>query len=225
MKARAPLLALILFALVGARPPVRYQPNPSAVIAAEMAASRLAQEKGQWTALRETAAKDAVLFVPQKVTAPPWLKARANPSRPAAWSPSVVYASCDGRLAASTGNWTRPDGAAGYFTTIWRRDDKGAWKWVMRHGDALAVPRDAPDHLTGKVATCKRRADAEGAAEPASGAKGVGKKRGRAPAPADDSLLWSADVMPDGSRRITVRMWTGAAYDVVIDDRVAAPAS
>ena len=33
--------------------------NPSAVVAAELRFARLAQEKGQWTAFRETAAEDA----------------------------------------------------------------------------------------------------------------------------------------------------------------------
>lgn len=210
------LLIFCLFALVGARPPMRYQPNPSAVIAAEIALNRLARDKGQWTALRETAAKDAILFVPQTVPAQSWLKGRANPPRPASWSPSVVYVSCDGRTAASTGDWTGPDGAAGYFTAIWRRDDKGAWKWVMRHDDRLAAPRDAAEHLTGKVATCKRG--------PRPEASPAGKKGDRPAPPADESLLWSADAAADGSRRVTVRMWTGADYAVVIDDEVAAPA-
>ena len=41
--------------------------------------------------------------------------------------------------------------------------------------------------------------------------------------PQDDSLIWSADVATDGSRRVTVRMRNGTGYDVVIDDKVGAP--
>ncbi|BBD98673.1 hypothetical protein SAMIE_1021740 [Sphingobium amiense] len=207
---RAAILALAAGALIGAKPPMRYQPDPSSVIAAEIAFNRLAQEKGQWTAFRATAADDAVMFVPQRVLAKDWLKKQADPPKSVTWSPAIVYVSCDGNLAASTGNWTRPDGSAGYFTTIWRRDKKGAWKWVLDHGDTLAEPRPAPDALTGKVATCRR------------GPRPDGPPSKDAPPPPDESLLWSADVEPGNARRVTVRMWTGQEYETVIDDRVKA---
>ena len=208
MKAgRGALLAACLLGLAAARAPTRYQPDPSSVFAAEIAFGRLAQQKGQWTAFRATAADDAVMFVPQRVVAKKWLKGRADPPKPVMWSPSVIHVSCDGNLAASTGNWKRPDGSVGYFTTIWRRDKNGAWKWILDHGDTLASPRAAPEFLVGKVATCKRGA---------SGSE-------RPSAASDESLVWSADVAADGSRRVSVRSWNGAAYDVVIDDRVASP--
>ena len=212
MSARLALLAIGAAALVAARPPMRYQPDPSSVIAAEIAFNRLAQDKGQWTAFRETAADDAVMFVPDKVLAKDWLKKQADPPASVSWSPSIVYVSCDGRLAASTGNWKRPDGSVGYFTTIWRRDKKGRWQWILDHGDTLATPRPASDILSGKVATCKRATRPDG--PPA--------KDGKDAPPADDSLLWTAEVAPDKSRRVTVRMWTGAAYETVIDDNVKA---
>lgn len=208
MKARAAVLGLIVLALAGARPPMRYQPDPSSVFAAEIAFNRLAQQKGQWTAFRETAADEAVMFVPQRVLAKQWLKGRADPPASVTWSPSAIYVSCDGNLAASTGNWQRPDGAAGYFTTIWQRDKKGAWKWIMDHGDRLTAPRPASEFLTGKVANCKR-----------GGRGGEGASMTK-----DDSLDWTADAAADGSRRVIVRIWNGSDYDVVIDDRVAAGA-
>lgn len=211
---RALLLAAACVALVAARPPVRYQPDPSSVFAAEIAFNRLAQAKGQWTAFRQTAAEDAVMFVPQRVLARQWLKGRADPPKAVNWTPSTIIVSCDGNLAASTGNWQRPDATVGYFTTIWRRDKHGAWQWILDHGDTLAKPREAPEFLIGKVATCKRRERGSNAAAP--------KGKPAAP-PADDSLVWSADVATDGSRRVMVRAWTGSGYDVVIDDRVAAP--
>jgi len=216
VRARLALLTLAAGALVAAKPPMRYQPDPSSVIAAEIAFNRLAQEKGQWTAFRETAADDAVMFVPQKILAKDWLKQKADPPASVSWSPAIVYVSCDGRLAASTGNWTRPDGSVGYFTTIWRRDKQGRWQWILDHGDTLATPRPTPEFLTGKVATCKR---GERMAGPPEGKPPGGK--GQVPPP-DESLLWSAEVAPDNSRRVTVRMWTGDAYETVIDDQVRA---
>lgn len=206
MKAkRAVLLAGALLALTAARPPMRHQPDPSSVFAAEIAFNRLVRDKGQWTAFRETAADDAIMFVPERVLAKQWLKGRADPAQPVSWTPSTIYVSCDGNSAASTGNWTRADGAVGYFTTIWRRDKKGAWKWVVDHGDTLAQPRKASEFLIGKVASCKPRPKDDAAPVP----------------PVDDSLIWSADAAPDGGRHVTVRMWNGSAYDMVIDDRVA----
>lgn len=210
---RAVLIAACLVGLVAARAPVRHQPDPSSVFAAEIAFNRLARDKGQWTAFRETAADDAVMFVPQRVLAKQWLKGRADPAEPVSWTPSTIYVSCDGNLAASTGNWQRPDGSVGYFTTIWRRDKRGAWEWVLDHGDTLAAPRPASEFLVGKVATCKRGKAPEV----------VGAKANAAVPPADESLLWNAEAAPDGSRHVMVRVWNGAGYDVVIDDRVAAP--
>jgi ketosteroid isomerase-like protein len=212
--ARLALLAVGIVALVAARPPLRFSPDPSSVIAAEIAFNRLAQQKGQWTAFRETAADDAVMFVPHKVVARDWLKKKADPPASVTWSPSIVYVSCGGSLAASTGNWKRPDGSVGYFTTIWRRDKKGAWKWVLDHGDTLSTARPAPDFLTGKVATCKRSAPPP--------PPPPGTKPGDMPPPADESLIWSADVAPDNSRRVMVKMWTGETYETVIDDKVGA---
>lgn len=217
MRARLGLLLLAAAALVAAKPPLRFQPDPSSVIAAEIAFNRLAQEKGQWTAFAETAADDAVMFVPQKVLAKEWLKKQANPAASVRWSTSVVYVSCDGNLAASTGNWTRPDGSVGYYSTIWRRDKKGRWQWIMDHGDRLTTARAAPEFLSGKVATCKRGPQGDAPAPPAPVKKGD-----MPPPPPDESLVWRADVAPDGSRQVTVQMWTGAAYETVIDDRVKA---
>ncbi|MGD9811144.1 MAG: hypothetical protein AB7U35_07375 [Sphingobium sp.] len=182
--------------------------NPSDIVAAEIAFNRLAQEKGQWTAFRETAADDAVMFVPQKVLAQDWLKKRTDPPASVKWQPLRVYISCNGRLAESTGAWQRPDGSQGYFTTIWRLDDKGRWKWVLDHGDALANPLAASDMVEGHVATCRR------------------SDRPRDPdaaPPEDESLLWDYDVAPDGGREVRVRVWDGSAYQKVIDDRVKAP--
>ena len=222
MKARCAFLALTFLVLAGARPPMRHQPDPSSVFAAELAFNRLAQQKGQWTAFRETAADDAVMFVPQHVLAKQWLKGRADPPASVSWTPSSITVSCDGNLAASTGNWKQPDGSVGYFTTIWRRDKKGEWKWIMDHGDTLAVAREAPEFLTGKVAACKRSRGVEDSRPVGPPPGGKPGKGGMPSMPDDDSLTWSADVATDGSRRVTVRMWNGADYETVIDNKVAA---
>ena len=69
--------------------------NPSAIIAADIAFNRLAQEKGQWTAFRETAAKQATMFVPEAVDAQTWLKGRADPAEWVKWQSHKAFMSCD----------------------------------------------------------------------------------------------------------------------------------
>src|SRR3546814_3324874 len=54
--------------------------KPSAFIAAEIRVAQRAQEEGQWTAFRETAHPDAVMFVPERVKAPDWLKSQKDPA-------------------------------------------------------------------------------------------------------------------------------------------------
>ena len=91
------LAGLVLTTLAGCAPQgpeARKRPlsaNPSGFIAAEIAFARLAQEKGQWTAFRETAAPDAVMFVPQRVNARDWLKAQKDPAEAVRWQPHKVF--------------------------------------------------------------------------------------------------------------------------------------
>jgi hypothetical protein len=231
------LLAAGLMAapLAAKKPPIRLSPDPSAIVAAELAFNRLAREKGQWTAFRETAAPDAVMFMPQKVLAKDWLKKRADPPKAVAWQPQKIWVSCDGRTAASTGTWQRPDGGQGYFTTIWKLDDKGRWFWALDHGDARApiakTKASAEDEddsgVEGKVAVCKRantqKAGTQDASAALARAPRGGRKEDAGDGPrTDESLLWDYDVKPDNSREVRVRVWNGSAYDLVIDDKVTA---
>lgn len=137
--------------------------NPSAVVKAELAFARLAQEKGQWTAFRETADKDAVMFVPEAVNAQAWLRKRADPPHAVAWQPYRVFVSCDGGYAASTGPWTQPDGRSGTFTTIWRRQKDGSFKWLLDFGSDTAVPPQDDPIIEGKIADCPARGTGPGA--------------------------------------------------------------
>jgi hypothetical protein len=194
--------------------------NPSAIIAADIAFNQLAQQKGQWTAFRETAAKDAVMFVPQPVVASEWLKGKADPAASVKWQPHKAYMSCDGKTGVTTGAWQRPDGSTGYFTTVWEfveTNDRGdgEWKWVLDHGDTLTVPRVPKEMIETKVASCKGRAPATLVA-PAEGAKmKIGYAR-------DQSLSYSWIVHPNGARTIEIKLWNGEASETVLTDQVAA---
>lgn len=181
--------------------------NPSAVIAAELGFARMAQDKGQWTAFRETAAKDAEMFVPQRASAQTWLRGRADPPQSVRWSPQAVWSSCDGAYAVTTGPWTGPN-SSGTFATVWQRQKDGRHKWVL---DMSLTSEGSPatiDTVRAKVADCK------GAAIPGPSPNAEGDRRvDRSP---DGSLLWISHVRPDGARRFTlVAMLDGAPTEVL----------
>jgi hypothetical protein len=191
--------------------------NPSAVVAAELAFNRLAQEKGMQQAFRETAHADAVLFVPQRVKAQDWLRGN-SPGSGVSWSPHAVYTSCDGNAGATTGGWQGPGGSHGYFTTVWLRKRDGSFEWILDHGVPLTgAPREAPEFIEGRQAKCGTRPPVGIEA----GAEGEDLAIGLSP---DQTLSWRSLVRRDGSRRITIRMWDGSAMQPVIDDDVPAPA-
>lgn len=190
--------------------------NPSAFIAAEIGFARLAQEKGQWTAFRETSAPEAVMFVPQRVNARNWLKSQKNPAEAVKWQPHAVYISCDGNVGVTTGAWQKGP-ANGYFTTVWLRDPKkGKLTWILDHGDALAAPREAPEFIASKQAVCGSRP----AVPIEAGGEGEDRAVGLSP---DQTLSWTSTVRADRARRVTIRLWDGKEMATVIDDQVAAP--
>lgn len=223
--------------------------NPSALIAAEIAFARLAREKGQWTAFRDTAADDAEMFTPRRVVAKDWLKGRKDPAQAVQWETHRAYASCDGSFGVTYGGWT--GGAdAGWFSTVWQRQKKkGALKWVLDQGELLARPLAAPDWIEGKVADCPARRThfvAPGEPPPPGAADRPAKKdlpvqrplAGPLPALAapagsdskdgqsdDGTLAWRSTVLPDGAREFTVWMWKDGNMAKVLHETAAAPAA
>lgn len=158
--------------------------NPSALIAAEIAFARAAHAKGQWTAFRDFADEEAVMFVPQPVLAKAWLKGRKDPPAAVQWQPYQVWMSCDGTLGVTKGAWQRPDGAVGYFTTIWKRQKNGDYRWVLDQGDTLKTPLAEPDMLSAVVADCP-----------------VGRRDGPPPATPDNAKAKPREAGMDGSGR------------------------
>jgi len=210
--------------------------NPSALIAAESAFSRLAREKGQWTAFAETAAETAEMFVPERVLAKAWLKGRANPPVPVQWQPSAVWISCDGGTGVTFGALQGDRNR--WFSTVWERQKKGEYKWVLDQGGTLAAPLKGSDFITGKVADCPARPRRDPLAEapppppkpardapppmrPLAGpipplsevAAGNDSKDGRS---ADGTLVWRSTVLPGGTRQWTVWMWQDGTMTEVL---------
>ena len=181
-------------------PPLKPAADPSAVIAAEVAFNRLAQDKGQWTAFRETAAPGAEMFVPQRIAAADWLKDRVNPQVSVRWRPQQVWSSCDGAIAVTHGDWQRP-GTTGSYATVWQRQSNGAYKWLMDMSLSSERPVQASDSIEAKVADCA------GTALPVSPdlALQVGVDVRTAVSP-DGSLRWTSATRADGSRRFILTL-------------------
>lgn len=191
--------------------------EPQTAVDAERAFNAAAQSKGQWTAFREFAADDAVMFVPQVVNAQEWLKDRADPPKSVEWWPTESYVSCDGKVAVNTGGWKRPDGSVGYFTTVWNSQADGRWKWTLDHGDSLATPRRQPKKPVVRRAKCLNffnhlmTVPDENAVASDSFTS------------LDGSLMYAWEVRADGSRSLNVQLWNGRDFETVLRDKVAAP--
>lgn len=189
--------------------------NPSAVIAAELAFARLAQEKGQWAAFRSTAAEGAEMFVPQRVKAADWLKGRAEPAEAVKWQPHAVWSSCDGSYAVTRGGWQSPN-ASGTFATIWERQKNGTLKWIADMSLTSDGAPAAPEMIAARVAECKARPTEAPLVAVADSDWQTGASR-------DGTLLWGTGVGRLGTRTVRVALWNGAVFETVLEQTVPAP--
>lgn len=133
--------------------------QPEALLSTDRAFAQAAQERGQFTAYREYAAPEAVIFVPAAVNAQEWLAGRADPAEALRWQPHRVWSSCDGTLAVTQGGWQGAGGRSGEYLTVWRRQENGGYKWVLTQADIVANPRPAPAAPESLVADCATGAE------------------------------------------------------------------
>lgn len=187
-------------------------------IDAERAFAARAAKGEQWAAFRDSAAEDAMMFAPHPIVARRALADRAEPTHPIQWFARASFVSCDGTTAVNTGPWMVPaEQAAGYFTTIWRRQGDGGWKWIYDGGDATGRVEPAGDTPRQRKASCRARArDVLGA--PHEGAEQQSSGRS-----ADSTLQWRWTYTPDGARALDVYLWNGRRMERVIANRIAAP--
>ena len=196
-------------------------------IDAERAFATDAQKYGQWTAFRQYADHDAVMFTPQAVWAQPFLKDKKDPPKSIGWRPAHSFVACDGRTAVNTGPWYTPDGKVkGYFTTVWQRGPSG-WQWVYDGGGPLAgqappIPAKAATHR----ASCRTKAPGAPIIPPppltAKQARTTPEDNGRGQS-ADKSLGWDWKVEKDGARKFRLYQWNGQRYSQVLVNDVPAP--
>ena len=193
--------------------------EPMRAIDAERAFAADAQKLGQWTAFRKYAADDAVMFVPEQINAQAWLKDKKDPAVSVFWWPGRSYVSCDGTIAVNTGPWVREWGKqVGYFTTVWKRQADGGWKWLLDHGDGLENARAEGGDVTPAKASCE--GTPEGAVVLGTvGALGYRSGSGRSN---DGTLAWSWTVNPQGARSFLAQQWDGQRFKTIVEDKVAA---
>jgi len=191
---------------------------------AERAFAADAHRLGQWTAFRKWADPGAVMFTPQATWAQGWLRGRRNPQEALEWWPEQSFVSCDGRTAVNTGPW-RLANATGYFTTLWIRGARG-WRWNVNGGDETGKAT-IPPKLTVRRAACSNRALRLKQIEAAYRAP---INRAQPPGDtgynqsADGTLLYQWKVTPNGARQQQAKLWTGRRFELVLDQKVAAPA-
>jgi len=185
--------------------------QPSTIVAAELAFSRAARERGQWTAFRMFMAPGALLHGKNgPFPIEPWLATQTDPPAAVQWEARAVAMSCDGALAVSQGRLTTPDGKVGNFVTVWERQGNGEYRYTFDAG-GLDVPQPPPrkpvedgnfvvtaiDAVQGLVATCPRG----GAPVPPPPAIPIGED-GKADArlSRDGTLRWRWEHRADGTR-------------------------
>ncbi|WP_294079203.1 hypothetical protein [Sphingomonas sp.] len=178
---------------------------------AERAFNRAAQIEGQWTAFRRYADDNAVMFVPEQKDARAFLEPLKDPPIAVQWWPADSFVSCDGSFAVNTGPWVRP-GASGYFTTVWKRQDDGGWKWVYDGGDTLTTPRALPETPRVRRASCSGK---PGTTE-ISPYYAIGRGASR-----DGTLRWGWTVAANGARVFDAELWNGSRFETVVRDRIA----
>jgi hypothetical protein len=191
---------------------------PQSAIDVERAFAADAQKLGQWTAFRKYAADDAVMFVPQVINAQAFLKDKNDPPATVFWWPGASFVSCDGSYAVNTGPWVRQWGkSVGYFTTVWKRQPDGSWKWIYDGGDALESARAGGGDIKPRQASCAKpvRTPLPKLGLTQGGSFGGGQS-------IDGTLVWRWFVRADGSRTLEVLLWRGGDWDAVLNDSVGA---
>lgn len=209
----------VLAALAGCatpRPDLRPTADPSAVIATELAFARAAREKGQWTAFRQFATRDAVMFVPQQVNAQDWLRRQTDPPRAVTWLPHQVWSSCDGSFAVSMGGADYPDGQKSRFLTVWQKQSDGKYLWVLDQALPDGPRPPESDMIGAAVADCA-------ADRPARRLEVRRGENWRSAQSNDQTLAWSTELAADCTRTVSVRLLEGGEMSEVF--RAVAPAS
>lgn len=249
MKGRGPLAALLAAGLIASPSALaqsddafeqqRAEPrprrlhsvgDPGRVAATDTSFARTARDEGQWTAFARYAAPGALMhWADGPFEAAPWLAVQSNPVETLVWTPTAVWASCDGTLSVSFGRYRQPDGQVGSYATVWTLQGDRDYRWSYDMG-GLDVPQPPPPPppippsdevilvpglglIDGKVADCPR-----GAAPPAQplAIMADGSQEGGGQAD-DGTLRWRWEHRADGTRRIMVNWLREGRWQTALD--------
>lgn len=206
--------------------------QPSTIVATELAFSRAARERGQWTAFREFAAPGAQLHGANGPFAlAPWLATQTDPPQAVQWAPRVVAMSCDGVVAVSKGRFRNPDGTVGNFVTVWERQPDGEYRYVfdvggddnpqpppkqrIEEGEIIVTAIDA---VQGLIASCPR--PGVPVLPPPALPVGSDGKEG-ATLSRDGTLRWRWQHKADGTRTIAADYFYEGRWTTPIEQSLA----
>src|SRR5690606_33915352 len=134
------------------------RPNPSRIIATELAFARAAQEKGQWAAFREYSTGDAMMFVPEPVNAHEWLRRQAEPAEAVRWQPQRAGWSCDGAYAVPEVAAQDPGGHTGRLFAVWQLMRGGSYRGVLDRSSEGADAQAPPEMIASQLPDCSASA-------------------------------------------------------------------
>ncbi|MGN6497163.1 MAG: hypothetical protein ACTHK5_07455 [Tsuneonella sp.] len=196
--------------------------NPSEVIATELAFARSAQDKGQWTAFRDFAAKDAVWANPGFSLVQGDLKGRADPAKAIAWEPDRVWSSCDGSYAITSGPAIHASGAKSRFLTVWQRQSNGDYRWVLDQGFDLEDGYNAPEMIGAEAADCSALEQRRMVRKLPKARRGEAWQSGRSD---DGTLTWTTQLAADCTRHVTVTLRRASGAETVFERTATAEAA
>jgi ketosteroid isomerase-like protein len=123
------------------------QSDFDSLVAAERNFSKLAEAKGIKESFLANIADDGVIFRPGPIPGKEWLSAHPNPPALLAWHPVHAEISLSRDLGWTTGPYEiTPEGQPkgyGQFSTIWKRQPDGQWKFILDLG--VNTPGPAPE--------------------------------------------------------------------------------
>ena len=179
------------------------------LVAAERAFAKLSEEKGIKESFLANVADDAVVFRPGPVPGKEWLSAHPNPAALLVWHPTHAAIAVSGDLGWTTGPYeVTPNGrpkAYGQYSTVWRKQPDGRWKFVvdLGIGTPSPAPETGPPHLSavqakdGKVDAASARESLLAAdRDLAKAAAAQGLAAAYVAAAADDAYLLRDDHQP-----------------------------
>lgn len=120
-------------------PPIDLKAEYDALVANERAFAKKAVDTNHRDAFLAYIAEDGVIFSPDPQPGKETLQKRPVPQSVLNWWPTYADISRSGDLGWTTGPWEmkgpgKAEKAYGYFSTVWRRQDDGTWRFVADMG-------------------------------------------------------------------------------------------